>query len=202
MMGPVSTVSNTCFCGIMGYIECHWQSSAGPSTPTPDWTVNTHRTSRRHHDNTYQKQSERGHEAFLGEFPRATVVFLIDLLEAAEVHVQHAGVDDAESAVRKTRQGYSGPGRRDGVCLEGAGHSHGDSQEAFQRCHSPDHTQDDCNDLPQPVDHIQELILQKSEEESHNVRLSGCRDCVYKLAKSSNSFSLNCVDFSLFCFHL
>lgn len=51
---------------------------------------------------SYQEQSKRGHEAFFSQLPRATVVFLVDLLEAAEVDVQDAGVDDAKSESRKT----------------------------------------------------------------------------------------------------
>lgn len=53
---------------------------------------------------SYQEQSKRGHEAFFSQLPRATVVFLIDLLEAAEVDVQHAGVDDAESETKNDQK--------------------------------------------------------------------------------------------------
>lgn len=110
MMGRVST--STCERVkqmLLWHYGIHWDW-VGVKILRPlaefSWTVNTDRTSRWQHDNTYQEESKRGHEAFLGEFPRATVVFLIDLLEAAEVHVQHAGVDDAESAVGKRRKGY------------------------------------------------------------------------------------------------
>lgn len=45
----------------------------------------------------HQKQSKRCHEAFFGKFPRATVIFLINLLKAAEVYIEDASIDDAES---------------------------------------------------------------------------------------------------------
>ena len=46
---------------------------------------------------TYQKKSKRCHEAFFCEFPRATILFLVDLLKAAEVYIKDSSVDDAES---------------------------------------------------------------------------------------------------------
>lgn len=54
------------------------------------------------HKHPHQKQSKRCHEAFFGEFPCATILFLINLLKAAEVYIQDASVDDAESKKAKT----------------------------------------------------------------------------------------------------
>lgn len=50
------------------------------------------------YQHTHQKQSKRCHEAFFGEFPRAAILFLINLLKAAEVYIKDASIDDAESA--------------------------------------------------------------------------------------------------------
>lgn len=56
---------------------------------------------------THQKQSKRRHEAFFGEFPRASILFLINLLKAAEVYIQDASVDDAESEKKKDTKMFS-----------------------------------------------------------------------------------------------
>lgn len=52
-------------------------------------------------------------------------------------------------------------------------HSHGYSQEALEWSDSPDYTQDDGDNLSQPVDDIQELVLQPdAEQNSDDLKLS------------------------------
>lgn len=53
---------------------------------------------------SYQKKSKWCHESFFGEFPCATILFLINLLKTAEVYIQDASIDDAES--NRTKKGF------------------------------------------------------------------------------------------------
>lgn len=49
----------------------------------------------------HQKQSKRCHEALFCEFPCSSIVFFINLLKTAEVHIQDTSVDNTESEKRQ-----------------------------------------------------------------------------------------------------
>ena len=85
-----------------------------------------------HDDPDDEEPRGRGHEPLLGEFPGPAVFFLVDLLEGGPVGVEDGGVDGGEA---DDAHGAADP--------EGA----------------PGESDEHAEQLPQPVDHVEEVVL-------------------------------------------
>ena len=91
-----------------------------------------HVQARVHDDPRDQEARGPGQEALLGQLPGAAILSLVHALHRREPDVDEAGGEEREQE---------------------------DADEALHGDEAPDDAEDEADDLPAPVDHVQELFL-------------------------------------------